>query len=486
MDYLMKCWLGACPVIEKGSPQMFIKSNPQQTVKIFLISFISILSLFLGFFTNYWQVAEPQWFNNFQHDSESYIIGRLVKSDQDGILSNGGLIGLGSIENIPFSNHSQYLAYSDGLSFVSYKTYYSQIGAQGMLFSALDRLVGFSPQERLIIFYGITSLLSAVAITAIILWFYSEFGMTVALFVFASAFFSQWLVVFGRNLFWSLWAFFLPVIAIMYYLKTRRELTDIQPFKFGTVIFGAIFVKCLFNGYEYITTTLIMMTVPFVYYGILKSLSFRRFLTGLFTAVFSSFLAIFLSFIILCTQIASIKGGFLDGVDHILFSFEKRTYANPQDFPSLFAPSLESDVGHVVFAYLKGTFFDFNNYLHSPDPFISKYILKIRYFHLILLFMIMSGILYSLQKKHASEKEGRSQLALIFATWFSILAPLSWFVIFKAHSYAHTHLNYIVWQMPFVFFGFAVCGLVVKSFLPDFARLARHFIHIEPISKISP
>jgi hypothetical protein len=57
----------------------------------------------------------------------------------------------------------------------------------------------------------------------------------------------------------------------------------------------------------------------------------------------------------------------------------------------------------------------------------------------------------------------QKKLALIAATWFSILAPLSWYIIFKAHSFIHTHLNNILWQMPFVLFGFAVCGLAIKD-----------------------
>jgi hypothetical protein len=35
-------------------------------------------------------------------------------------------------------------------------------------------------------------------------------------------------------------------------------------------------------------------------------------------------------------------------------------------------------------------------------------------------------------------------------------------------------MNFIVWQMPFVFFGFAVCGLVVKSLLPNLIRRLRN------------
>jgi ABC-type multidrug transport system permease subunit len=78
----------------------------------------------------------------------------------------------------------------------------------------------------------------------------------------------------------------------------------------------------------------------------------------------------------------------------------------------------------------------------------------------------MSGMLYFLRNRCVAEEEKQKRVALIFATWFSILAPLSWFIIFKSHSYLHVHMNFIVWQMPFVFFGFAVCGLVVKSLLP--------------------
>ena len=55
----------------------------------------------------------------------------------------------------------------------------------------------------------------------------------------------------------------------------------------------------------------------------------------------------------------------------------------------------------------------------------------------------------------------QQDIALILTTWFSILAPLSWFVIFKAHSYIHTHMSFLLWQMPFTLFGFAVFGAVV-------------------------
>ena len=52
------------------------------------------------------------------------------------------------------------------------------------------------------------------------------------------------------------------------------------------------------------------------------------------------------------------------------------------------------------------------------------------------------------------------------ATWFSFLAPLSWFVIFKAHSHCHTHMNFLVWQMPFTILGVALCGVASRGLFP--------------------
>jgi hypothetical protein len=70
----------------------------------------------------------------------------------------------------------------------------------------------------------------------------------------------------------------------------------------------------------------------------------------------------------------------------------------------------------------------------------------------------------------------------MLSTWVSILAPLSWFIIFKAHSYIHTHMNYIVWQMPFVLFGSALCGVVLAGVLRDLVRMMRDSLEISPVS----
>lgn len=449
-----------------------MSATPQRRFEVAALCALSVLSLFLGFSRNSWRVAVQQWFEGFQRDTESLIIGRMVLSRERSILSSGALTGWGSTSstNVDMDTtdlaiiSNQYEAYVKGEPFKGYGTYDSQIGGQGIFFAILDKLIGLSPDKKLRFFHDLTSLLSALTLTAIILWFYWEFGLTVALFVLASAIFSQWLVAFGRNLWWSLWAFYIPVAAVMHYLRFRRD-SDFKPFALDVTVFIVVFIKCFFNGYEYITTALVMMSVPILYYGVLKKLSWQKFLSTFVRVALSSCLAILVTFFILCVQIGSVKGSLKDGVHHIVYAFAVRTHANPNEFRDVYTSSLQAGTFAVLSPYLKGTFFDPNVYLTR-----SRFLPRIHYYRLIIIFALSSGMAVALTK-NANRDERRKTYSLILATWFSILAPLSWFVIFKAHSYIHTHMNFIVWQMPFVLFGFAVCGLVVEASLRRIALL---------------
>ncbi|MXY29311.1 hypothetical protein F4Y59_14265 [Candidatus Poribacteria bacterium] len=424
---------------------------------------LSIGLLFLGFLFNVWHVAEQEWFDTHQRDTESLIVGRMVKSRQDGLFSAGGLTGAGITTNIQqdwISENqidNQYAAYLNSGSFDKFSPYMSQPGGQGIIFSLLDGLIPLSPQIKLWLFYVLTALLSAIALTLIVNWFYEAFGGWVAIFVVGSAVLSQWLTVFGKNLWWSLWAFYLPMIAILYFLKRYRGPENRQLIRLGILIFGAVSIKCFINGYEYITTTLVMMVTPCVYYVILDKWSKHQCVKSVLAVGLGSGVAIFVSLIMLCVQIGAVKDGFMDGVAHVIWSFGKRTYGETGDYPAVYAASLEAGTIGVVITYMNGIFFDLNNYLSVTNSFVSNFLFKIRYVYLIVLFIAMSALLF----RRSTEERQQHFIALIWTTWFSILAPLSWYVIFKAHSYIHIHMSFLLWQMPFTFFGFAVFGAAV-------------------------
>ncbi|MBT7188802.1 MAG: hypothetical protein HN560_03500 [Anaerolineae bacterium] len=65
-------------------------------------------------------------------------------------------------------------------------------------------------------------------------------------------------------------------------------------------------------------------------------------------------------------------------------------------------------------------------------------------------------------KLYADDERRKTGYALLVTAWYSTLAPLSWFVVFKAHAYIHTSLDFLVWQMPFMFFGLALSGYAIQ------------------------
>ena len=430
---------------------------------------LSVIILYCGFSSNRWRVAGDYFFLTHRRTMETFIVGRLVKSRHDGILSAGGLTGLVTptpARGLPFAPRTtafQYEAYNKGARFRGYGPYYSQVGGQAMLFSLLDRLMRGPPEARLRRFHIVTSLLSALTLALIALWFSLEFGLCVAAFALASMFLSQWLVVFGANLWWCTWAFFLPMLALMYLLRAQEARSRYHFAAVGTCAFTAVLVKCFLNGYEYITTTLVMMCVPLFYYGCKNRMGIRHFTKGFIRSVGASFLAIFLSVGILCLQVAWVTGSTWSGVEHVVHALRKRTHADSKDLPGAYAAGLEATTGDVVRTYLNGTFADLGRRGLQGRLAPRRELLNVRYGELIVIFAAVSLFVVWRDWRDTASRVKRRNIALVFATWVSILAPLSWFVLFKAHSFIHVHMNYIVWQMPFTIFGFAVCGVALQG-----------------------
>jgi hypothetical protein len=227
-------------------------------------------------------------------------------------------------------------------------------------------------------------------------------------------------------------------------------------------VFALVLVKCLVNGFEYITTTLVMTLVPFVYEAVRDGRRGRAIWPSFLAAGFGAGLAVLVSLGVLSVQIAAVKGSVGDGVRHVVYSFRKRTYATPQEFPPSFRASLAAPAAPVLRQYLQGNFVN----LGSARPVAGGQPTRARgvsYRAVGLLFLAASLVVCLRRRRWLAADEWRGALALVVATWFSVLAPLSWIVLFKAHSYVHLHLNFIVWHMPFTIFGFAVCALAIRS-----------------------
>ncbi|MGB9409101.1 MAG: hypothetical protein WCA89_16315 [Terracidiphilus sp.] len=436
-------------------------NTSSRTVKVVALSCFSFLLLFLNFSTNFLHTADDQWFSSFGQWVERFVVARMAKSHRDGVFSSGGLLGSVLLDTPPRSDFEElsdnFRAYTRQLKFVSYIPHKSLIGGQGILFSELDKVIPAKPQSRLEFYHILTAFLSALAVTAIVVWFHLEFGLLTALLVLGSAVCSMWLTVYGRNLFYLLWAFYLPVIAVMFHLRSNFPP---KLMALGAVASATVFVKCFFTGYDFITPTLVMMVVPLVYYSALHRVRLRSFLSAATALAAGACLAIAATFLILCFQIASVDGHFQDGINHIAFRFSTRTHSDFLGFPAEYVRNLREGGSSVLTTYVRGTYFGPTAIVWGSAAWGGETRLYggVRYEHLLILFAVASGIGYAFRRN-------QKRLALILATWFSLLAPLSWFVIFKESASVHVCFDYIVWQMPFVFFGFAVCGSVVIMML---------------------
>lgn len=431
-------------------------SRSWTTLPVFLVA---LAMLFAGFTDNRWNVADQRWFEAFSRDMEAHVVARIVETRSNGALSAGGLLGIGTLDgrpvefsdwsNVPFEE--QFEAYESGATFTHYEAYLSQIGLQGSVFAMLDRLVTGDAQSKLDAFGKIAALLSAVALAFVVTWFFLELGWVAAAAVLAGCLASQWLVIFGNRMFWSAWAFYVPLLVPAFYLRALTGAPDGRELRhLGLLLAAAMFTKTLFNGYEFVSTVVVMALVPVVYYAVRDQWPLKAAMRAVAAVALGAGAAGAVSLAILVGQIGAVKSDAWAGVRHIALSFERRTHPSEERLPDVEGQS--TSVGEVVRLYLGAEWTKFGRYLRGSTRLMPASLRSATYGTLIVVFVLASIGLWMLARQSAVDR------ALLAATWVSLFAPLSWLVGFKSHAAVHTFMDEVVWQMPFALFGFAVLG----------------------------
>lgn len=435
-------------------------SKYSQTAILFLIA---VLILTPGFYKNTWNSTGKKFFLEWRKYSDYMVIGRLAESQQHGVFSHGAMIGIvdGAWPLQPGTIENQLDFYLNHHTSETFWTYKSVIGAQGIIFGLFDQITNLPENLNLKIFSGVTGLLTALILALCIIWLQIEFGLLPALLTLIFMVISEWLTLYGGDIYWQLWAFYLPTVTLGFSMARQHPATPIKMTRsLFLIISGTVLIKCLFNGFEFITTTLVMIFTPLIYYAVLHKWNLRDTILSMFTVGVSALAGVFAGLAILVVQISASLAGFQKAIDYLSFTFIKRTLGDPNQYLES-AGQAKTSIVTVIQKYLDGRAINLSYILKQNFslPVEIQDISYLQIFSLFGFFFLLFIILYIWKRKAIHQ----NTIALFVTTAFSLFSPLSWFVIFKAHSYIHTNLNFIIWQMPFTLLGVGFCGTVIQQ-----------------------
>lgn len=432
------------------------KNNP--VIFVFLILFVTLIFI-PGFFENRWKVVETEEYIQWQGGWESLIVARLVKSRQDGMFSAGGLSGIGDVTEWDLGkktvNH-QYEVYKDEGKFETYLVYKSFPGFQGFLFSSFDAMTDLPSGLNIKLFRGVVAVISSMVLAFFSIGLFMEFGWIASVLVIIFIVMSKWFTLPAGNIYWNLWSFYLSPLIIMYYLALVTNKGEYPARKIHWIVFITTLVKILFSGFEFITTQLLMSTVPFVYFSVRDDWGLKVFSKRMLKLGIVLLLAVLVGLMILTIQIFGVEGSLSSASEHIVTTINRRAIGNPETLSRVYAESMRVSGFSVIWEYL-----------NIPAVSINFHEWKgqITYLYLIILFFIFTGIFVINLITMPVTTFRQKGKALMVASWYSTFAPLSWLIVFKPHSYLHPFLNPIVWQMPFTLLGIAFCGFILFDLL---------------------
>jgi hypothetical protein len=380
----------------------------------------------------------------------------MVESRQNGLFSHNALLGWGDADPLDLADSDyvhQYEAFLSDQGFQSYSLYKSSTGGQALLLSALHELSPYPPETDLRNFRALVALLLAVSISLFVAWLGNEFGVFTALFVVATTLVSQWITLFGRNLFYFIWASFVPLAVMAWYLASATKRGRTSDWRLAGVASLGILFKCLVNGYDFIIPALSMPVVPLAYYAVRDRWLPVHFIRRASLMLLGMAVAIGVSIAVLAGQLQISEGTFWGGLSSIVGTLARRTYfADANLLPEYVSAVASTPESAVLWTYL------------SQDSAIA--LLGLRFLDLLGIFAgvtIAYWILYRLQPDRFPDQE--KSRGLIVVTWLSLLSPVSWFVLFKGQAVVHTHTNYLAWHMPFTLIGYAMLAWLLRCML---------------------
>jgi len=439
--------------------------------KSFILLVFGFSLFFLSYSNNGLGSANNYWFESFQIDSE-----RLVT---DGLSIDSKKPRLGTFTNSVPGERAETQNSLHSSSTVKFEEYISQYGLQIKIFSFL-RKIGF---DDFVVLKNIVAFLMALVALGLVITIFRDFSARSAVLFYLIFLLSPWVIAFANNLFWISFSLFLPLLISAYFAPYIFSSTKYF-FLMLMLIFLALLFKFL-SGYEYTSTIIIASTTPLLYHGLKMNVLIRSII--LKCVVFFSVSIISFAFAIFI-HATSLDQSFSSGLKLIESTANKRLSSYDTDL--LFLNTCENDrlclqkiqalresheASHieVVSKYLVSRHFLPSSYVAFKDnekeilyhakekiieqnsllPILNVDKLLLAKASLHLSFLILSNLFLIILIFLCCKNIKQMPTYFLIPLFISFLAPLSWFLIAKPHSFLHYHINYILWYLYFIPFA---------------------------------
>lgn len=434
-----------------------LNCNPILSKKEQIVKYTVGIILFFAFTLNLFHSSSLQRFLAFQHDSQALVVGRLAYAGQQSVFGRSGLLGFAHpIHENADKNVFQYHIFTEDLPVDDFEPYYSQPGLQGVCYALLLKIIPLKGWHAILFLQSLVALLSVGVFGYWLQWvrrIHGEGAFWINLLFIVS---SSYIVLFARNLYWVLGVMYFPFLACLWWCERVAAHPAKGTLKGLFLVTGcAALLKGLFGGFEYVSTTCLMGLLPLFYYGIRDGWAKNEFVKRVVTASVAIGAANILTAFVLIFQLIPEKGSFREAAAYLWYSFGKRSYGEVTGytFDAQAEESLSSSLFDVLVYYFKLPVMDLSHLVSHP---VLKQLLVVPLYYFVILFAVVT--LYYLYRYKGKKVHSRASSAAIVTLWLSILPSLSWLVLFKGHSYVHTHMNGIVWSMPFLVWGLASVG----------------------------
>ena len=394
-------------------------NNMKKWIAPFLIWCGLFVLLISNYLTNIMDARNNRLFEDFQKDSELLVTDMLL-AERAGL--EMGEYGLGF-----------YVEDSEQID-----PYQAQYGLQGKIFRHLS--VGMPYDTAVNMLHFLCAAGMAITVLLIVYLIYRKYNLLMAFIFYITFLLSPWIVNFARNLYWVEFTWFLPML-IGLYCSYRIHSKNCRIFCY-VAGFLTIAAKCL-CGYEYISTIMLGL-IAFLLIDFLKSVFEKDFKKSklLFNTIFILGIFALLGFIAALCILGSFRGNgnILDGLQSIYKEdvLRRTLGGNVNDFPEVYRESLEAPIFEVLKQYFK---FETSIIAGVSGKFFS---------FLCIVPMIMMA--YDGYKK-------RMNVELVSMYIIFFITTISWFVLGKAHSAIHTHMNFVLWYFGLV----QICFYIISN-----------------------